>query len=136
VLEEPAQIIVGEEPAVMVGLGLIIRFKVVELEHKLFAPVKVYVVLTVGETTAVEVVMTPGFHVYVVAPAAVNVADNPAQIEVGDEDATTVGVATTFMFTVELLLQFNEDVAITVYTVVTEGEIATNDPVSAPGFHV
>ena len=39
--------------------------------------------------------MVPGTQVYVTAPAAVNVADEPGQIAVGDATAVTVGLGNT-----------------------------------------
>ena len=43
-------------------------------------------------------VIAPGFHVYDVAPEAVNVAEEPLQIEVGLATAVTVGVAFDLLF--------------------------------------
>ena len=52
-------------------------------------------VVTVGDTTVELPVNAPGFHVYVVAPVDVKVAELPAQIAVGLLVAVKVGVGVT-----------------------------------------
>lgn len=62
-------------------------------------------VVTVGDTTVELPVNTPGFHVYVVAPVDVKVAELPAQIAVGLLTAVNVGVGVTCTVTVRVLRQ-------------------------------
>jgi hypothetical protein len=62
--------------------------------------------VTVGETTVVEPVKAPGFQVYVEAPPAVKVALLPLQINVGEEDAVTVGLGFTVK---EIVLVFEQE---------------------------
>jgi hypothetical protein len=62
------------------------------------------VVVTLGETTTNELV-APVFQEYVEAPEAVNVADPPAQIVVGDETIESVGLGLTIRFSVVMLEQ-------------------------------
>jgi hypothetical protein len=45
------------------------------------------------------------FHEYIAAPEAVNVAEAPAQIVVGDETIETVGLGFTTKFNVAMLEQ-------------------------------
>jgi len=59
----PEHIAVGEALAVKVGFGLTINVIVLVLVHAPFAPVTVYVVVTVGDTTVVLPVNAPGFQV-------------------------------------------------------------------------
>jgi hypothetical protein len=93
--ELPRQIDVGDPAAVIVGFEFTVSKIVFVFVHEPFAPVTVYVVVTVGETTTEVPVNEPGFHEYVVAPEPVRVADDPTQIAVGVLDAVTVG----FVFT-------------------------------------
>jgi hypothetical protein len=65
----------------------------------------VYIVVDVGLTTAEVPVRAPGFHVYVEAPLAVSVAEDPIQIAVGVLTIFRVGLALTAIATVLLLLQ-------------------------------
>jgi hypothetical protein len=58
-------------------------------------PITVYVVVIVGETVTLVPTRLPGFHVYVVAPAPVRVNELPAQIDVVELEALTVGIGTT-----------------------------------------
>jgi hypothetical protein len=67
-----------------------------------------------------------------VAPVAVNVDEPTTQIAVGEAAALTVGLALTSKLTVCVEEQAPV-IPVTVYTVVTDGETTTFDPVSAPG---
>ena len=60
----PAQAVVEDAVAVIVGLGLTFKFKVRVLVHpKEFVAVTEYCVVTVGVTTTVFPVKAPGFQV-------------------------------------------------------------------------
>ena len=56
--------------------------------------------VTVGDTTAIEPVEFPGFHVYDEAPVAVNDEDDPTQMD--DDDVVAVNVGNEF--TVRLIV--------------------------------
>jgi hypothetical protein len=96
VAEFPAHIDVGLETAVTVGLGSTIKFIVfVLMQPAALVPVTVYIVVTVGETLTDAPEIAPGFHVYVKAPEAVKVDEEPLQIPVGEAVAIIVGVGVT-----------------------------------------
>ncbi len=59
----PAQIMVEDAEAFIVGLGLTTNVIVCVAEHVPLSPSTVYVVVAVGDTTAVVPLKTPGFHV-------------------------------------------------------------------------
>lgn len=59
----PEQIAVGDAFAVKVGFGFTINVIVLVLVQAPFAPVTVYVVVTVGDTTALLPVVAPGIQV-------------------------------------------------------------------------
>ena len=62
-----------------------------DVQPAVLVPVTVYVVVEVGETEMLVPVKEPGIQVYVDAPLAVNVTEDPIQTE-GDELLTvTVG---------------------------------------------
>jgi hypothetical protein len=64
------------------GIGFTVIVTVSVDEHPPSIPVKVYVVVVVGEIAIEEVVWFPGIQLYVVAPVADNVAVIPWQIVV------------------------------------------------------
>jgi hypothetical protein len=96
---------VGLELAVKVRVGFTVNETVVVLEQIPLSPVTVYIVVAVGVTTVADPVNAPGFHVYEVAPFAVNVDELPVQIAVDDALATTVGLAMTFIVRVLVVEQ-------------------------------
>jgi len=96
----PAHITAGLLTALTVGIGFTVTSTVEVPVHPALAPVTVYVVLDAGETVTFVPTRAPGFHVYVVAPLPVNVAELPAQIAVGLLTAETVGLAFTVIATV------------------------------------
>ena len=64
VAEPPTQIAVEEAAALTVILGVTDKLIVRVLVHpEALVPIKVYVVLTNGETTALEAAMAPGYQV-------------------------------------------------------------------------
>jgi hypothetical protein len=67
-------------------------------------PDTVYEVVTLGDTITRELV-APVFQEYVEAPEAVNVAEPPAQIAVGDETIEIVGLGLTTKLSVATLAQ-------------------------------
>jgi hypothetical protein len=78
----------------MVGFELTVNKTVcVVAQPSVFVPTTEYVVVVAGVTETEEPVNAPGFHVYEVAPLAVNVEVLPGQITVGDTEAIIVGVA-------------------------------------------
>ena len=123
VVEAPAHI-VASVPALTVGNGLTVSVAVVEPLQPFAVPVTVYVVVAVGEaiTDAPVVALRPveGVQAYVVAPEAVSVAEEPAQIAAGPLIVTVgFGFTVTVAFTAELQ---PDAVPVTVYVVVAEGE--------------
>ena len=70
--------------------------------------------VTVGVTLTLAPLTFPGFHVYVLAPLALNVTELPAQIV--DEEAVTVkfGIAFTIKLIVFALVQPDAFVPVTV----------------------
>jgi hypothetical protein len=96
---------VGLELAVKVSVGFTVNETVVVFEQIPLSPVTVYIVVAVGVTTIVVPVNAPGFHVYEVAPFAVNVDELPEHIAVGDAIAVTVGLAMTFIVSVLVVEQ-------------------------------
>jgi hypothetical protein len=128
------QTAVGEAAAVIVGLPLIINCTV-ELElQPAEAPLTVYTVVLVGDTTAELPLSTPGFHVYEVAPVAVKVELNPIHTAVGEAAGTTVGKGTTIKFMVRVTLQPKLLVPVTEYKVVAVGLTAATLAAITPGF--
>lgn len=91
--------------------------------------------MVVGDTVTVVPVKLPGFQVYVDAPLAVSVVDEPTQIVGVPAVAVTVGVPTTVTVTWLVFVQPFEPVPTTVYVVVDVGETVTVDPLRLPGFH-
>ena len=84
-----------------VGNELTVKLTVCVFVHPdAFVPVTVYIVVTVGETATVDPVDELGFHVYVVAPVAVNDEDDPTQIADDDAVAVNVGKELTVTLTV------------------------------------
>lgn len=132
----PGQTLGGAPIALIVGFEFTVIEIVFEFEHPLLVPVTVYMVLMVGLTATLDPVKAPGFHVYVIAPLAVKVADNPEQTAVEEDVAVIVGIGFTFRFIVELPVQPNEDVATTLYTVVIVGFTITLLVKAPPGFQV
>ena len=119
-------------------VGLLFAFTeivFVELQPAAFVPVTVYITVPVGVITTLVPVKAPGFHVYDVAPAPVNVAVLPIQRRVGLEDAVIVGDELTVKDIVFVLVH-EPLVPVTVYIVVVVGVTATEAPVKAPGFQV
>jgi hypothetical protein len=100
VVESPKQIAVLVAAAITVGPENTVNVTVFVLVQPPFAPVTVYVVVTVGLTTTDVPVKAPGIHVYVVAPLPVKVAELPAQTAVGFATALTVGIGLTVKETV------------------------------------
>jgi hypothetical protein len=93
-------------------------------------PVTVYDVVVVGDTV-IGLVTKPFDHEYVVPPAAVNVADAPAQIE----GELTVIVGIGFTVTVATAEPEQPDVVpVTVYEVVVVGATVLGFEVEPP-FH-
>lgn len=132
----PEQIVLGLATAVTVGLLFAFtEIVVVELQPAAFVPVTVYITVPVGVITTLVPVKAPGFHVYDVAPAPVNVAVLPTQRRVGLEDAVIVGDELTVKDIVFVLVH-EPLVPVTVYIVVVVGVTATEAPVKAPGFQV
>jgi hypothetical protein len=136
VADAPRQTEVVEEVAVMVGFELTVIETVVVFEQPALVPVTVYTVLVVGLTATLAPVKAPGFHVYDEAPEPVKVVEEPKQIAVGEAVAITVGFGVILRLTVELDEHPSEEVAATVYIVVTVGLTAIVLVVTPPGFHV
>lgn len=86
------QIVTEVEFNVNVGVGLTVILICLLDEHASTAPTTLYVVLLVGVTVTVVPVRPPGFHVYVVAPDAVNVTVVLAQIVLLEALKVIVGV--------------------------------------------
>ena len=84
--------------------------------------------------TFIEFVVGPVFHVYVVAPLAVNTAVAPEQIVA--EFTVTVGFGFTVRDNVLVPTQPAADVPATVYIVEDGGFTLIEDPVIPPGFQV
>lgn len=59
----PEHMLADDAEAVIVGFGFTVKLSVRVLTHIPLAPTKVYVVLTVGDTTTVDVVDPPGNQV-------------------------------------------------------------------------
>jgi hypothetical protein len=96
---EPEQIF--PPPLILsVGVAITVTVEVLVLEQVPFWPVTVYTVVEPGLTTRVVAFDPPGDQVYVEAPDAVSVAEDPEQID-PPPVAVTVGEAVTFTVTVE-----------------------------------
>jgi hypothetical protein len=112
--EEPAQMVIGV--AATVGKGLTVTVTVVVfVQPEADVPETVYVVVEAGlaVTEAPVVALNPvdGAHEYVLPPEAVNVPDNPEQIEIGEE--AIVGNGLTVIVAIAVLEQ-PEEVPVTV----------------------
>ena len=90
----------------------------------------------VGDTTVEVPVKAPGFHVYDVAPVAVNVPELPMQIVFDEAVNVNEGTGFTIIFTVCVLVHPKPLSLVTVYIVVEVGETTVVEPVNAPGVHV
>jgi hypothetical protein len=93
---------------VRVGTLFTVTFRVFVLVQPAVVPITVYVVDTDGVAVVVPDVVLLGIQLYVAAPLAVKLTVAPAQITLGETEATTVGVAVTLRFTVCELLQPKE----------------------------
>lgn len=132
----PKQIEGLETVALTVGVGITFKLTVVlDEQPKELVPTTLNTVDTVGETVTEEPFKLPGFHVYVAAPVAFNVAVLPLQIVVGDAVALIVGKGLTTTVTVALLVHAPL-VAMAVNVVVTDGVTIIEVPVKPPGFQV
>jgi hypothetical protein len=84
VVVAPLQIVAGLAFANTVGVGFTVTVVVKDEEQDPDAPFTVYTVVTVGFAITlaplVELRPVAGLHVYVVAPVAVSVPDDPKQI--------------------------------------------------------
>jgi hypothetical protein len=99
-------------------------------------PITVYVVVVKGVIATVDPVNTPGFHVYEVAPVAVNVELPPTQTSLGDAEAVIVGLVNNV---IAIVLEEEHPTAlvpVTVYIVLDTGLTLTVPPVNAPGLQV
>jgi len=86
----PLHIADGLAVAATDGNGFTVTLTVaVPVHPTLLDPVTVYVVLLVGVTVMLAV-LPPVFQLYVLAPLAVNVDDDPEHIVAGDADAVTL----------------------------------------------
>lgn len=92
-------------------------------------------VVDVGETFTIAPFNEPGIHVYVLAPVADKLEDDPRQMICSEADAVTVGVGLTVITLVLDFVQPNEFVAVIVYVVVLAGVTVTDVPLNAPGIH-
>lgn len=110
----------GVPVTVRVGALFTVTVSVLVFVQPEVVPDTVYVVDTPGVAVVLADAELFGIQLYVVAPVAVKLTVEPAQITLGEAEATTVGVAVTFRFTVCVLLQPNE-VPVTVYTVLAVG---------------
>jgi hypothetical protein len=135
VTELPEQAVSVEAATVKVGVVPTNMFIVLVAVHPAaFAPVTVYWVVTVGDTTTVFPVNAPGFQVYVAAPVLVSVALPPEHNTVGLLVAVTVGLVLTTRLIVCVVLHpllF----LVSVYVVVTVGVTVMDDVVAPPGIH-
>ena len=102
--EVPAQMVAGAAEAVTEGIGFTVTVTVAVPVHPAVVPVTVYVVVVPGETEMLAV-LPPVLHEYVVAPVAVRVEDDPAQIVAGEAVAPTTGLGFTVTVTVAVPVQ-------------------------------
>ena len=112
-----------------------VTFSVFVFVQTAVVPDTVYVVDTAGVAVVVADEELFGIQLYVVAPVAVKLTVAPAQITLGEAEATTVGVAVTFRFTVCVLLQ-PKAVPVTVYTVLAVGLTTATEDDPPAGSHV
>lgn len=114
-VDEPAQI-VAVPLAVTVGTGFTVTITVFVFEQPEVVPVTVYVVVALGESDGLAIagLLTPvvGLQLYVDAPLAVTVADEPAQM-LGLPDVFTFGNGVTDTGTVAVA-EHPRDVPVTV----------------------
>jgi hypothetical protein len=132
----PLQISVGLTATVSVGTGFTTMLKVATLVHAFeLVPVAVNVVVTEGVTTTLVPVRLPGFHVNVVAPDPLNVAEAPAQIALGVLLKDNVGRGLTITLTV-CVEEHAPLLPVTMNTVDTLGLTIVVAEVIFPGFQV
>jgi hypothetical protein len=117
----PLHITGGRAVIFKLGLGNTANVNVLVDVQSPLAPVIVYTVVLVGETTTLVPVNDPGIHEKDPAPEAVKVAELPLQIIVGDAVIVIVGVGVTNILTVCELTQLKELLAATEKVVVTDG---------------
>ena len=84
------------------------------MQPSALVPVTVYVVVLVGDTVLELPEPRPPDQLYVFAPPAVNLDDEPEHIVDGDAEAVTVGVGLTVTVTVAVLVQPSALVPVTV----------------------
>ena len=113
---------------VIVGIGLTVTVIVAVFVHPAAeVPVTVYVVVDAGVTVADAVEIFPGIQLYVEAPLAVSVVEDPAQIEFVPV-AVTVGSAFTVTVIVAVFVHPAAEVPVTVYVVVEAGVTLKVEP--------
>jgi hypothetical protein len=128
---DPEQIV--ELFTVIVGCAVTTTFTVVEPVHVPLKPTMVYVVLPVGVTVTELPFVDIGNHVYVVAPAAVNVAVPPEQILAELDVMDNAPLTLTEPVAVLVQLPFDP---VTVYVVLLPGDTTKVVFVVEPGVHV
>ena len=116
-----------------VGCAVTTTFTVVELVQVPLKPTMVYVVLLVGFTVTELPFVDIGNHVYVVAPAVVNVAVPPEQILVELEVIDNAPLTVTDPVDVDAQVPFDP---VTVYVVLLPGDTTKVVFVVEPGVHV
>jgi hypothetical protein len=94
------------------------------------------VVVEAGMSVTEEPMSDPGIQLYVEAPLAVSVVEDPEQTVAGAAVAVTFGNGFTVTVTVAVLKQPGPFVPVTVYVVVLDGERTTEDPVKLPGIQL
>ena len=134
--ELPEQIVVVDDDAVTVGVVFTVISCVAVDEQPLVVPVTVYVVVDPGETVTDVPVNDPGIQLYVVAPDAVRVVEDPLQTVTVVAETLTVGVGVTVISCVVEAVQPFAAVPVTVYVVVEEGVTVTAVPVNDPGIQL
>ena len=133
-VEEPLQIVAEPAVATTVGKGLTVIICVpVLVQPAVLAPVTVYVVVVVAvqvtDTPVVALKPVAGVHVYVLAPEAPIVVDDPIQYADEPGVTVTVGVAFTVTDLVPVLVQPAAEVPVTVNMVDVVPVSVTGDPV-------
>jgi uncharacterized NAD(P)/FAD-binding protein YdhS len=96
----------------------------------------VYIVVMAGVTDINDPLTGPGNQVYVAAPPAVNVAEEPAQIDGEDAVAFIVGVGLTRTDTVCVVRQPKAEAPVTVYVFPGVGVAVMLELTMLPGFQV
>jgi len=120
--DEPEHIVDGDAEAVTVGVGLTVTVTdFVPVHPSALVPVTVYVVVVVGDTVLLAPLPRLCDQLYVLAPPAVNMDDEPEHIVDGDAEAVTVGVGFTVTVTVFVPVHPSALVPVTVYVVVVVG---------------